>query len=202
MLSITSPAGVDAERRQRLTEVANGPAHPRLDGAKWLPELFRDLGLAESLRVEQENRTLDRRQLVERVRELGIADRTPRVHRWILLRFNVCDVVLTLGIRARRTPFYLRAPAAAAELVEREIVGDTVQPEPDRAACLIERVSLLSRAQEDLLQDLLRHVSIAGDPHDHGEDDPGVAIVQCPQCLRFASNERGDQRLIGHVFVR
>jgi hypothetical protein len=114
----------------------------------------------------------------------------------------VSSVVAAVRIYTRQALLHVRAPLATAELIERQIVGDTVQPKPDRAACFIERMSMLPCAEEDLLQDLIRHVSIAGDPHDKCEDDPGMAIVQHPQRLGFTSNERGDQRLVWHIVVR
>ena len=81
-------------------------------------------------------------------------------------------------------------------------MGDAVQPAADRATCVIEGMGMLPRAEEDLLQDLLRRVSIADDPHEQREDDPGMAIVERPQRLDFAGNERGDQRVIRHIVVR
>ena len=61
---------------------------------------------------------------------------------------------------------------------------------------------MLPCAEEDLLQDLLGGVSIAGDPQEEREDDPGMAIVERPQRLDFAGGERGDQRNIRHIVVR
>ena len=61
---------------------------------------------------------------------------------------------------------------------------------------------MLPRAEEDLLQDLLGGVSIAGDPHEEREDNSGMAIVERPERLDFTGSERGDQRDIRHIVVR
>ena len=61
---------------------------------------------------------------------------------------------------------------------------------------------MLPRAEEDLLQNLLGGVSIAGDPQDEREDEPGMAIVKRPERLDFAGSERGDQRDIGYIVAR
>ena len=81
-------------------------------------------------------------------------------------------------------------------------MGDAAKPAADRAPRVVEGMGMLPRAQEDLLQNLFGGVSIASDPHEQREDDPGMAIVQHPQRFDFTSGERGNQSVIQHEVAR
>ena len=139
--------------------------------------------------------------MVEGVCQLGVADRTPGVDRRIQIRFDVSRIVV-VRMSVRWPLLQLRPPPAAAEFIEGQVMGDAAEPAADRAPRLVEGMGMLPRAQEDLLQDLLGRVPIAGDPHEQREDDPGMAIVQRPQRLGFTSDERGDQSVIRHEVAR
>jgi hypothetical protein len=96
----------------------------------------------------------------------------------------------------------LWAPSPAAKLIERQVMGDAIEPAADRATRVIEGMGMLPRAEEGLLQNLLGGVSITDDPQQQREDDPGMAIVERSERLDFAGSERSDQPDIRHIVVR